>query len=299
MPEADYTMLGFYEIPAALSARDRARRANVLPLNLGPHGSNFEDVVGAIQALVPLDQGYPVEINGEMANLCVFSLYFLGDMPQQTENSGFKTSRAIKGCRFCHIDENECDNLDFDLVHNGIFHHQTIGMRAEMNGLNSKLARNKYGTNWGLNPEPANPPLVQISPALDLILSRPAEPAHSEYGGISTPSHDTLIQAFLTKPASKEYNTHLRTFPFPPTWARLQSPLHHLKSYSLSDHARWSIIVPVLLRQWLKPHHVQPHFATAVLADGDHNAVDFVIGCYAAFAKSNSVLMGSQITQED
>ena len=50
------SLMGMYLIMANLSFRERARRANVLPLTLGPHGSNFADVVGALQHLGDLDE---------------------------------------------------------------------------------------------------------------------------------------------------------------------------------------------------------------------------------------------------
>jgi hypothetical protein len=56
--------MGFYKIPAALRFRDRTRQANVLPLTLGPYGSNFDDVVTAIKVLISLDKGIILDING-------------------------------------------------------------------------------------------------------------------------------------------------------------------------------------------------------------------------------------------
>ena len=37
--------MGWYLIPAGLSFEERHRRANVFRLTIGPHGSNFDDVV--------------------------------------------------------------------------------------------------------------------------------------------------------------------------------------------------------------------------------------------------------------
>lgn len=39
------SIMGFYMIIGALTFQERTRRANVLPITLGPHGQNFEDVV--------------------------------------------------------------------------------------------------------------------------------------------------------------------------------------------------------------------------------------------------------------
>lgn len=190
------SLMGFYEIPAALNSQDRARRANVIPLTLGPHGSNFEDVVAALKALIPLDKGTLVDINGTPTTMCIFSLCYIGDMPQQQENSGFKSQRADKGCRFCFIDAKQRGDLNFDINEHGRYHHQAINMRKQMNNLRTATQRNQYGKDWGLAPR--KPPLQQISPALDLILSRPADPAHSEYGGITRMMHEMLLEGILT-----------------------------------------------------------------------------------------------------
>jgi len=102
-----HTLMGVYLIIAAFSFRERARRSNVLPLTLGPHGSNFEDVVMALQAMYDLDGGLRLQINGIDTFVCVFTLAYLGDMPQQQENSGFKSQNATLGCRFCFVPATE------------------------------------------------------------------------------------------------------------------------------------------------------------------------------------------------
>ena len=72
--------MGFYVIPARLSAQERSRRANVFPIALSPHGSNFNDVIEALVSLRPLDKGIYTEIARENALLAVFALCFIGDM---------------------------------------------------------------------------------------------------------------------------------------------------------------------------------------------------------------------------
>ena len=83
-------MIGIYLIMAGLTLRERTRRSNVLPLTLGPHGSNFSDVIGALQLMTKLDEGLSANIKGESVQLFAFTLMFIGDMPQQQENAGFR-----------------------------------------------------------------------------------------------------------------------------------------------------------------------------------------------------------------
>ena len=117
--------------------QERTRRANVLPITLGPHGSNFSDVVEAMSALIDLDKGYTMtidnpnlKINGEV-KVYAHTMTYIGDMPQQQANSGNKSQRATRGCRFCYITEDERGNLDYDIITNGRFHFQVQLCRCD------------------------------------------------------------------------------------------------------------------------------------------------------------------------
>lgn len=75
------SLMGVYIIFAGLNARERSRQANVFPLTLGPHGSDFNDVVEALQSLRLLDQDAQLIINGVPKIVYAFTNAFLGDMP--------------------------------------------------------------------------------------------------------------------------------------------------------------------------------------------------------------------------
>jgi hypothetical protein len=51
------TLMGMHLNFGPLSFQERTGRANVVPLTLGPHGSNFSDVIDALKSLRPLDAG--------------------------------------------------------------------------------------------------------------------------------------------------------------------------------------------------------------------------------------------------
>jgi hypothetical protein len=165
-------------------------------------------------------------------------------------------------------------------------------MRQEMENLGTKAAQQKFGRESGLA---TTAPLVKISPALNIILTRPVDPAHSEYSGQSKLMHEFLLDSVVTGPAARLYGETLRHFPFPSGWPRLQSPLHHLKSYSLSDHARWSCIIPGLLRCWLQETHLQPHLLRT-LKGKSLCPLTTIINAFRAVAISNSITMSTPIS---
>ena len=295
------TLVGVYTIFAGLSFQERARRANVIPLTLTPHGSNFADVVDALKAgLIPLDRGVEVKINGETVLLCTFTHAFIGDMPQQQKNSMMKTQRGNLGCRFCFAPADDRGNLSYDSLQNGRYHFQTLEMRKDLESQRTIKAREDYGTKWGFDTSERAAALAEIAPALDILLSRPGDPAHSEYQGLTRIMHNLLLDTLLTPQATHAYAALLRRFPFPPNWPRVQGPLHHLKSYSLSEHARWSLVIPVLLRCWLRENHLRRPLIAVFQSHGTPNdLITQIIKCFAAAATSNCVLMSEHISVSD
>jgi len=120
-------------IPACLSAAERAKSTNIYPIALGPHGSNFHDVVMALKRLSTLESGLNVERNnmqyGE-TRLVAFCCAYLGDMPQQQDNAGFKRPTAKLSCRNCFVEEKERDDLDYNIRKKGRYHYHTLSARA-------------------------------------------------------------------------------------------------------------------------------------------------------------------------
>lgn len=294
------SLLGYYITPCGLSAKDRLRPGNIIPLVLGPHGSDFGDVVKGLGTLVDLDRGIKMDINGRETLVTCWTMVFIGDMPQQAENCGFKGSRAHKFCRGCYIGvghksfTDPISNVEFDTTTHGRFHYQVKQMQRTMAHLEG-AKRELYGSQWGMsNPHPA---LLTIAPALDIILSRPYDPCHSEYSGLFNLAHFLFRDAILSPGAVDEYTLELRAFQFPPNSRRLQSPKHHLSSYDMSSHALWGTMIPVFLRGWLTPAHLKPRFLQEATAHGD--PVDIVVGAFTAMARSTAVLMGYSAPKED
>lgn len=151
-----------------------------------------------------------------------------------------------------------------------------------------------------MRPEPS--PLSIIAPSLDIVRSRPTDAAHSEYAGIAKQSQHVLFDAILTPRAQIAFCIELRGFPFPTGWAKLQSPMHHLQSFRMQECARFSIILPIILRTWLQPDHVQNTYYDAVESTITRrlnlDPVDCIVQCYANIAKSNTVIMSLSMSAE-
>ena len=172
--------------------------------------------------------------------------------------------------------------------------------RREMNALSIKAKREAFATKWGLNVE--EPALFRLISALDIILTRPSDPAHSEYAGLCKQLYHLLLETILTVAGATAYVTALRSWPFAPGFARIQSPLHHLKSYSLSEHARWIVIIPALLLCCLREKHVHPHYLHAVRThldqhSGGFTATEFITRVFAFAARSTSLLMIDELRE--
>lgn len=195
-------LIGIYFILASLYTRERDRRANVFPLTLGPYSSNFADVVEAIKLLATLNQGIEVYIPGRGNVLLVaFTIAFLSDMPQQQKNSRIKTQRANLSCRIYYIYANFRGILDYNVFLEGRYYYTVIDMRRDIDSLPTKAARDAYRVEQGIDPDPAAIALTTILLALDIIQTRPSNPAYSEYQGLTSIMHHLLLDGILSPKA--------------------------------------------------------------------------------------------------
>ena len=161
------SLMGIYLIIAAFSFKEKTRCSNILPLTLGPHRSNFDDVINFLCGMYDLDGGIPLNIKDKKPLICAFTLAYLGDISQQNKNTGFLSRRANKGYQFCFISSTERSNLSYNIISNRKFHYETMQMRKKLISLKIKAKQTAYDQDTGLSVE--NSLLVAISPALDII----------------------------------------------------------------------------------------------------------------------------------
>ncbi|SMR62465.1 unnamed protein product [Zymoseptoria tritici ST99CH_1E4] len=227
------SLTGWYLLFAAFTNKERNRRANTIPLTLAPHGSNAAGVIDAIgPSMSSLDAG--MEVNGEM--VCAMTLFFIGNMPQQQENSGQLKQNAKYGCRMCEHSRDEWKALNLDMVNRGRYHHEAMRIRRHMEAQTVKDRRKAIADDMGKSMRTDYMPLERIAPASDVVNKCPADPTHSELNGVTKLMHSVLLDAILTEQAKRQYGELLKVFQFPPDCPRVQSPIHHLKSFSLSEH---------------------------------------------------------------
>ncbi|KAJ4199790.1 hypothetical protein NW759_016000 [Fusarium solani] len=203
------TLMGIYTHPG-LPFSQRMRPVNVFPIVLGPHGSNFEDVVRSLGSLMPLDRGIEMTIHGRKITACVFTMCFLGDMLQQDKDSAFKGPRGLKFCRFCFVGTKQVKEggiLSLNTKQHSRYHFQHLKMRQALKQGPNASQKSAYATQWGLSDIPL--PLRHLTPALNVIMTRSPDPAHSEFKGLPNLMHKALLDVILTNSAKAEYTRRL------------------------------------------------------------------------------------------
>lgn len=183
-------------------------------------------------------------------------------MPQQQENSRIKSQNATYSCRSYIIYKDQRADLQYDIIQYRRFYYENERQRRYINSLSTQKARDDYSVRQGID---VGIVLLQlISLVLDIIVIRPTDPAYSEYSGILQLLYKLLLNAILKPAALVKYTCILRGFQFPLGQVRLQSPLTYISSYSLQEHARQSIIIPILLRIQLRDKYIKDYFRTNI-----------------------------------
>lgn len=110
--------------------------------------------------------------------------------------------------------------------------------------------------------------------------------------------YSLLLEGILTLSVVKEYTAYLRVVPFPTDWPRVQGPLYYLKSYSLLEYARQSLVAPVLLRtQLLQKKYIRKALLLTLTSIPD--PVSYIYSQYTAAARSNLVLISILVSLAD
>ncbi len=175
-------------------------------------------------------------------------------------------------CRFCFVPALKRSDLKYDIIFKRKYHHETMQMWKEMTSITVKTRQTKYARNTEMQVEESA--LIKISSVLNIIRSRSDDSAHSEYNNVIKLLHLFLMSAILTSVAQKIYTTMLRSFSYSSDWSRLQSSQHHLHSYQLQKHARWSIITVTLLWIWLREQHIQSFYLQSIISVNDLDSLE-------------------------
>ncbi|GAW12819.1 hypothetical protein ANO14919_021900 [Xylariales sp. No.14919] len=310
------SIMGMYYITQFFDASIRNRRSTVFTATLGPFGADLGDVFKVLLPSTQLDRGKELIIRGEKIFVCSFVSAIIGDMPSQQKIAGCLGPAANYPCRYCMVHTDEKHDLNFNTIMKGRYHDQILAARRRIwRECKTTSARDKQLSALGLNnDEDLVKILSTLFPALDLIRSRPADAAHSEYSGLARYLHRFFFQdkyALLTPKALNTAGELFQHFPLPPGWARLQSPRTHLESYNIHEYARGAIIIPVLLSQWLKDHHIKPQLHSFIKARaqdylngdlryanaaGNFSVADWVVVATWIFAQSLIAVCGQNQT---
>lgn len=293
------SILGVYALLAFLPDHIANRQSSVIPITLTPFASEDADTLSDIPGLAELDRGCHVTINGKPIFMCAFTMCFLGDMPQQAELSGCLRHNAIKCCRYCLIDKNSRSNLQYDIVNFGRYQPHMQSSREDAASMSNTAAK-KFLRGLGLT---ENNTVCQavctFTPALDIIRSRPIDPAHGEFTSLVKNAHRILMDEILTAGALERFTSVFQQFRLPPGWKRLQSPRTHLDSWRMIECAEASIFTPVLLRCWLTPASVKPSYAHYIKAvaprfldvfEAGESAVNLIVTAFWNSALSNLMI---------
>jgi hypothetical protein len=99
-----------------------------------------------------------------------------------------------------------------------------------------------------------------------------------------------------------EVYTRLANSPITLGWTRLQSPLQYLESYQIQEHARASIIFPLLLYQHVTKEWIKDRVYQAIRREFgvvQYQPEERIVKIFAAIAKSNSLLAYPSVDEDD
>jgi hypothetical protein len=129
--------------------------------------------------------------------------------------------------------------------------------------------------------------------------------AHSEYYELIRKIYSLLYIKILTIRAATEFITLFHDFSFSFKWARIQSSAVHMNSWSMSECDRISIVISIMLRCWLKEHHLRETFKNRLnvtflnFRQRFNSKKDITMYAFAKLVKSNALISSLHLFTQD
>lgn len=293
------SLMSAYLILASFDFHERIQHINVFLITLELHESNLNEVLNILSSLSILNKKAILKLL-QSTWVCIFSLCMIKDMSQQQANAKFKLQQVKLDCHFCLISSESRDELDFDIITNNRFHNQTMKQRCKISRLSAVTKKEIFAIKWDLTTEKLT--LLRLFSALDVILTRFSDFAHSEYTDLCKQLHHLLLKVILMSTATQSYAIAICKWLFASDFAQIQSSLHHLKSYNLLKHARWIVMISALLKCWLKKKHLQSYYHVALqmyvtVNVNDFITIEIIIRIFELMTKSTSLLMTDKLEE--
>ena len=238
------------------------------------HENNLNDVLNILSFLHNLNQKFVIFDLLQSIRICIFSLITTENMSQQQINAKFKFQNANLNCRFCLISNDHCDDLNYDIIQNDKFHDQIMKQKIEMNKLRFIAKKKIFASRWDLFVEQSIS--IQLFSIFDIIVIKSNDFAHFEYNDLCKQFHHLFLNVIFTTTITQIYVIAIRHWFFASKFARFHFSIYHFKSYNLSKHAKWIVIVSALFRCWLKNRHFQQYYLIAMQRQLFNYSSDFI-----------------------
>ncbi|CAB4412440.1 unnamed protein product [Rhizophagus irregularis] len=248
-----------------------------------PFGGKFKDFIRPfLKELKELEKGKIINIQGEDTLVVAGLGLVTADLPQGNDLVGVMRHNAKKGCRFCMIEEHE-SLKSFDDLSKELRYHQLMDREFEKILSSNSLTEQKVlCSELGLkNQKPVLDDLM-----FDRLLQTPHDIYHAIAGKILR-----LMDCTFNMFSSTGNNDFIKTwkiFEMPIQWHKLPNPVTHRQSFMMSDRLRLAMILPHILRRFLKLKHLKQRSIDELQENLSVNSglvINRLIQCWAIVAK--------------
>jgi hypothetical protein len=141
-----------------------------------------------------------------------------------------------------------------------------------------------------------------ITSTLNVTMSFSSDSVHNEYYELIKRLYSIMKKNILTSQIFQQFNDVLQRFSFFFEWKRIQSSTIHMNSWSMSECVKISIIISMMLRCWLKIHHIRKFYQNELLREFSLKNrrdvfifVNIIISCFAKLTKNNNFISSFQL----
>ena len=289
-----------YFTSTTLNLKKRQRTRNLYSIIFKFHDSKFNDVMRLMtEKFSMLKKNCFLMINEKKKQIWTFILIFTNDMKSQQKIANFFDFNAKFFCRICYANEKIKNDINYDIIDNERYHHQTFYVRSRVKSM-TKIFKEKFFDQYEMIFEFST--LQFLISILNIIVNRFENSTHNEFVDIVRKIISIFDKWIFISKVFELFIQRFRFFSFFFDWNRIQSFQTHLKSWFMNECAKTSIIIFVFLRCWsFQNSHIKSKYRAKFMkrCDAKWRFNDWIIYYLTKMTKSNNFVASFCIIMHD
>ncbi|CAG8469584.1 1011_t:CDS:2 [Scutellospora calospora] len=287
-----HSLGGVYMQIGNMLQSDRKLLKNHFLIGFVPFGTSFDDFIKPVlKDIQCLENGFIMSTLYGDAWVVGGIGCITADLPQGNDLAGVKRHNALHGCRTCNASIEQFTDPSYNYAENARFKQHTEKQFVDIKNQQTKMGKEQLATEYGLT--------ITSGSLSVLKWDNHVQTLHDIYHAMAGKAR-TLLDATLNifnATGEEAFLTCWKNIEKPACWCRMPNPLRHRQSFMFSDVLKLAILMPFILRRFLKPCYIKPDILKKWQENSSKKPVTQLCSLWTTEAKTLKLAFSTTMTE--